>query len=365
MKKNTLILIFSMFALSLLSSCGVLIEPSSWPGISTNEDTAFVAYEGHVYALQLSNGIERWRFPDEADSNINFYAAPVLTDDNQLLVGSYSSGANNNNFLYSLDPGQGNEIWKFEDASNRYIGSVFASTKAIFAPNADNTLYKLDLNGVPIRNWSFQADEPLWAAPVLEDGNIFLASMDHRLYAIGEESGRIQWVTKDLGSAIASPPIVGENGNLYVGTFGNQIMSINSTNGKVLWATDMEDWVWSRPAEADGKLFAGDQSGTFIILDSSSGIELWRMTADGAILGSPLIIGDKIYFASEAGSIYLVETNGNNDWKYNVIKSIEGRLLGPLVTAGDLILIGVVEGEAIVVAIDLDGNQQWAFEPNN
>lgn len=365
MKKYSAILIFSMLALSfLVSGCGVLIEPSSWPGISAYEDTVYVAYQGQVYALQVSNGIERWRFPDEADSNINFYAAPVLTDDDQLLVGSYSSGANNNNYLYSLDPGRGNEIWRFEDASNRYISSPFVSANAIFAPNADNSLYKLDLAGVPIRNWSFQSDEPLWAPPVLEGGSIYLASMDHRIYAIGEESGRIQWISIDLGSAIASPPIVGINGNLYVGTFGSQIVSINPINGKVLWATDTKDWVWSSPSEADGKLFVGDQSGTFFVLDSSSGVELWRMKADGAILGSPLIIGEKIYFASEAGSIYLLEATGDNGWKYNVIKNIEGRLLGPLIAAGNLIIIGVIEAEVIVVAIDQDGNQEWAFSPD-
>jgi outer membrane protein assembly factor BamB len=366
MKKYSLLLVFSLLALSfVLSGCGVLINPSSWPGISVYEDTVFVAYEGHVYALQVNNGIERWRFPAEADSSISFYAAPVVTEDGQLLVGSYSGSGNNGNNLYSLDPDRGNENWHFDGASNRYIGSPLASAEGIFAPNADNTLYKLNADGVLFSNWSFQADEPLWSQPVLEGDRLYISSMDHHLYAIGEESGRIQWISEDLGSAVASPPIVGANGNLYVGTFGSQIASINPANGQVLWATDTEDWVWSSPTEADGKLYAGDQSGTFLILDSSSGDELWRMEADGAILGSPLIIDEKVYFASEAGSVYLVEPQGENDWDYEVIKHIEGRLLGPLVAAGDLILIGVVEADSIVVAIDQNGDQEWAFTPDN
>lgn len=364
MKKYSLLLIITLFALSIvLTGCGVLINPSSWPGISVYEDTVYVAYESHVYALQANNGIERWRFPDEADSNINFFAAPVITSDGQLIVGSYSSGANNNNFLYSLEIERGNQIWRFDGASNRYIGSPFVTSDAIFAPNADNTLYKINLNGLPNLNWSFQADEPLWAPPVLDGGRLYLASMDHHLYALGEESGRIEWISEDLGSAVASPPLVGANGDLFVGTFGSQIVSINPTNGRLRWASDTEDWVWSSPAEADGKLYAGDQSGTFFIWDSSSGNELWRMKADGAIIGSPLIIGAKIFFASEAGSVYVVEPVGENNWKYNVIKSIEGRLLGPLVSAGNLILIGVVEAEVILVAIDQDGNQEWVFSP--
>lgn len=368
MKKYSLLLVFSLLALSfVLSGCGILINPSSWPGITVYEDTVFVAYEGHVYALQVNNGIERWRFPEDADSNISFYAAPVLTEDGQLLVGSYSGSGNNGNNLYSLDPDQeGNENWHFDGASNRYISSPLASADGIFAPNADNTLYKLNADGVPFSNWSFQADEPLWSQPVLEGDRLYVSSMDHHLYALDANRGNIHWISQDLGSAIASPPTVGINGNLYVGTFGSQIVSINPANGKVLWASDTEDWVWSSPAEADGKLYVGDQSGTFLILDSSSGIELWRMEAEGAILGSPLLIDEKIYFASKAGSVYMVEPEGENDWKYNVIKNIEGEevLLGPLVAAGDLILIGVVEPEVIVVAIDLDGNQEWVFPPD-
>ena len=365
MKKYSLLLFFSVLALSLvLSGCGVLINPSSWPGITAYDDTVFVAYEDHVYALQVNNGIERWRFPEEADSNISFYAAPVLTEDGQLLVGSYSGSANNGNNLYSLDPVRGNENWHFDGASNRYISSPLSSADGIFAPNADNILYKLNADGVPFSNWSFQADEPLWSQPVLEGNRLYLSSMDHHLYALDASTGDILWISQDLGSAIASPPIVGANGNLYVGTFGSQVIAINSAAGNVIWETVVDDWVWSSPAELNGKLYVGDQSGTFLILDSSSGDELWRMKADGAILGSPLIIGEKIYFASEAGSVYLVEPEGENDWDYEVIKHIEGRLLGPPVAAGDLILIGVVEADDIVVAINQEGDQEWAFTPD-
>lgn len=366
MKKYLKLILFGLLALSiLLTGCGVLIEPSSWPGISAYEDTVYVAYGGQVYALQLNSGNNLWRFPDEADSNIYFYAAPVLTSDGQLIVGSYSRGGTNSNNLYSLDSKNGNQEWIFDEANNRYIGSPFANEEAIFAPNANNQLYKLDLDGNLISGWSFEANDPLWAQPVSNGDILFLASMDHHVYAFNSESGRLQWPPLDLGSAIASPPTLGENGTLYVGTFGSQIVAIDSRNGKIIWKLDTEDWVWSSPTEADGKLYVGDQSSTFLIIDASSGIELWRMTADGAIIGSPLIVGENIYFATESGSVYMLEADGENDWDFKIIKQLEGRILGPLVLAGEFILIGVVDADAILVAIDYNGNQEWVFSPEN
>ena len=366
MKKNSQLLIISLFAVGfILSGCGVLVNPSSWPGIAADESTVYVASGPHLYALQLNNGNLKWRFPNESDSDISFYAAPVLTDDDQLLAGSYSASGNNGYSLYSLDPNRGNEIWQFPEASNRYIASPLVSGEYVYAPNADNTLYKLGLNGRPVIGWSFEADDPLWAQPVLDGNSLYLTSMDHHIYALDAESGRIQWSSTDLGSAIASPPLVGANGTLYLGTFGSQILALNPANGDVIWRVDAEDWVWSSPSEAEGKLFVGDQSGVFYILEVDSGDELWRMQADGAILGSPLIIGEKVYFATETGSVYLVESSGEKAWGFAIIKQIEGRILGPLVVAGDFILVGVIESESLIIAIDQDGSQVWSFSPDN
>ena len=368
MKKNLRLLIISLLAIgSILSGCGVLVEPSSWPGITADENTVYVSNDSHLYALQLNNGNLKWKFPLESDSDISFYAAPVLTRDGQLLVGSYSQSDNNGYSLYSLDPNRGTKNWEFPDAGNRYIGSPLVTDVYIYAPNADNTLYKLDLQGNLISGWSFQADDPLWAQPVLEGDNLFLTSMDHHIYALDANSARYEWSPKDLGSAIASPPLIGTNGTLYVGTFGSQILAINPANGAVLWEAKTEDWAWSSPSEIDGKLFVGDQSGTFYILEAATGNELWRMQADGAILGSPLIIGNNVYFATEAGSVYLVESSGfgENVWTFDIIKRIEGRILGPLLAAGNLILIGSIESDSLITAIDQDGSQVWSFSPDN
>ncbi|MDH3943215.1 MAG: PQQ-binding-like beta-propeller repeat protein [Anaerolineae bacterium] len=366
MKKIRYPTIFSLLALSLfLGGCGTLINPSSWPGLAVEGESVYIAYGSHVYALQLSNGAEQWRFPEEAENSLSFYSAPVLDGDGSLYFGSYSQSASNGNNIYKVDQKNGNETWHFDGASNRYIASALVVDGALYAPNADSILYKLSTDGQWLEDWSFQGEEPLWAQPQIDEGVLYLTGMDHHVYAIEESSGEVIWITEDLSSAIASTPLIGDDGNIYIGTFGSQVLAIDKDTGTTQWTAEMDDWVWGTPAILDGNLYIGDQSGTFMVLDSESGEQLWSLQADGGIIGTPLVIDERVYFGTEAGKIYRIETTESGDWDFSIIHTVEGKVYSPLVLAGDILLIGVVEGESILVVIDMDGNEKWDFSPEN
>jgi outer membrane protein assembly factor BamB len=104
MKKKHILRIIILLALSfVLSACGTRVLPASWPGITVAGDTVYVAYSNFVYALELDDGDEVWRFPKEAEGSQAFFAEPVLTKDGQLLIGAYNS------LFYSLDAETGDE----------------------------------------------------------------------------------------------------------------------------------------------------------------------------------------------------------------------------------------------------------------
>lgn len=365
MKKNQLIIIFSLLIASVfLGGCGTLIAPSSWPGVAVDGDTVYLANGSHVYALQLSNGSERWRFPNEADNNQTFYAAPVFDGEGNIYFGSYSQNSSNGNDIYKLNQQNGNEIWHFDSATNRYIASQLVIDGAVYAPNADSTIYKLTSDGTWLEDWSFHAEEPLWAQPQWEDGTLYVSSMDHHIYAVDAESGEVVWMTDDLGSAITSPPLIGE-ADLYVGTFGSEIVAIEKSSGVVNWRAPMADWVWATPAWMDGNLYVGDQSGSFVVLDATNGEELWMLQADGAIVSEALVYEGNIYFGTESGKIYRVTVSESGEWDYAIIHTVQGEAYSPLVGAGDVILIGVISEDTILVVIDLDGNEKWDFSLEN
>lgn len=360
MKKSRLIF-FSLLILAaiFLSSCaGGTGVASSWPGmaVDTGHQTVYLAYGQAVYAINLENGLERWRFPDKADAKITFYAPPVLTQDGQLLVGSYD------HLLYSLNPDNGQQNttgWPFQGATNRYIAEPLVADGKVFAPNADQHLYALDLSGKEL--WKFKTGQSLWAMPAINGQTLYLPSMDHHLYALDAGGGNQIWRSEDLIGAMVGTPAVGPDGTLYLGTFAHEMLALNPNNGQVVWKTATDGWVWSGPALDDGSLYFGDLKGNFYALNAADGSVRWKITAQPgsvyAIAGQPLVTQDSVYFTTENGFLYAADkSNGNLRWNP---KEIGGKLYtGPL-AAGDKILIAAIEKDVLLVAVDKDGNQVW------
>ncbi len=351
MKTKFLVLILGALALSLfLSGCATGLTPSSWPGIAVDAETAYAASAAHVYAVSLENGSELWRFPEKADAKKSFFAAPVLTPDGQLIVGGYD------HILYSLNPQNGQVNWEFAAGRDRWIGSVLVANDLIYAPNADYTLYALNLKGE--LQWKFQARQSLWSAPVTDGQRIYLGSLDHKVYALDARSGKSVW-EKSLTGAVLSSPLLGSKGQLYVTTFGGDLFSLETTKGTELWKFATPSFIWGQPALNAWKLYFGDADGNFYALDASYGAKNWSVQPNGPILGTPLVVGDLILFGTESGELVAVNTQGKNVWT----QTVGGKLYGPPIAGGNLILVAPVENQALLSAFDLTGTQKWAFTP--
>lgn len=362
MKLKHLLLTILLFILAgLLSACsGEVGAASSWPGVTVSEDTAYLAYNRHVYAIQLSNGNQKWRFPAEPDNRISFYAPPALTPDGQLIVGSYD------NVLYSLNPQTGQQNWTFDQSRNRFVASPYVSEKGIFAPDADKNIYALGLDGSLL--WRSTTGGPTWAQPVADADCecIYLPSMDHHIYAFSADDGSLRWKTESLGGAVVGTPALSEDGLLYAGTFAKAIVAIDSEDGSMVWPApaDTEGWVWSGPALDGNNLYVGDLNGNFYALDAASGAIRWQLAPeqlDGPIVGTPLILADTIYFNTEAGSLFAVSPQGAIRWSVN----IGGSLYTPPVAAGDIILVAPIRSDELLVALTPDGARAWRFVPGN
>jgi outer membrane protein assembly factor BamB len=371
MKTSRLILLFSTLFIvsSLLSACaGGANTTTSWPGLTVNPDQsiAYLADAQFVYAVDLTNGTEKWRFPTKGDPKVTFYAAPSLTSDGQLIVGDY------NKVLHSLDPSTGLETqgkqWPFTQATDRYIGSALAADKQIYAPNADKFLYALDSSGNQI--WEFPTQAALWAPPAWDGKYLYLAAMDHIVYKLDPVTGKQVWASEDLGGAMIATPAIGPDGTLYVGTFNSELVALNGQDGKVLWKAPAAGWVWASPVLVGDTLYYGDLSGTMHALGLDGKVK-WSVQPDStsshrAIVDKALVAKDTLYFSSETGTLYALDiTNGNTRWG----NAIGGKLYAGPAAANDLILVAPMgltikdKGTALLVALDSNGSQKWSFVP--
>jgi outer membrane protein assembly factor BamB len=358
MKKNFILVILTLTILVIsLSACaGGQMMASGWPGITADDETAYISFNQHVYAVNLTNGLEQWRYPTEPDRDITFYAAPGLTEDGQVIAGGYD------NILYSLNAQNGQVNWKFEEATDRFIGGSLVAGEMIFAPSSDDNLFALTLRGEQSWAQPFMTENSNWSKPTADSNCecVYLASMDHSVYAVDPVNGQEIWRSEDLGGATVGTPAVSEDGKtIYIGTFINELVAINTSDGAILWRFPTEGWVWASPVLYGNVIYFGDIAGNFYALDRSTQAKLWSVQTGSDIVGTPLITSDGIYITNEVGTLYALTREGTTRWT----KEFEATLHTGPIAAGDMILVATDEDGLVLYALDSEGLQKWQFSP--
>lgn len=340
----------------LLSACSGTVGNASWPGVTADETTAYVAYNTQIHAVDLSNGLQKWVYPEKANAAVTFYTAPALTQDGQLLVPGYDHK------LYSLDPATGVEKWRFELAKDIYVTSPLVITDAIYAPNTDGKLYALNLQGSPL--WDFKTGQHLWATPAYDAGCncLYQPSMDHYVYALNASSGAQLWKSEDLGAAIVAQPALGEDGTLYVGTFSGEMLALSSQTGAIRWRFQAAGWIFSGAVLNGNNLLFGDMKGNLYMLSASTGSKVWEVAvgdeaAKNAIVNTPLIQDQTIYVSTETDTIYTYSLEGVPGWT----KTLTNKVYAPILPSGSNLLVAVNDINAPLQAISLAGADVWTF----
>jgi outer membrane protein assembly factor BamB len=353
----TFLVILAIF----LSSCSGAAANTSWPGLTVDAKTkvGYVAYNQQVYAINLENGSEVWKFPEKTDSKLTFFAPPVLTPDGQLLVAGYD------NAIHSLNPANGQENqgnWPFQGANDRYVASPLVTGDRVYAPDANGTMYVLDLTGKLL--WTYHTDKPLWATPATDGKVIYLASMDRHVYALDAQSGKLIWESEDLGGAVVGTPTIGPDGTLYVGSFGRLMAALNPQNGKILWSKPTTGWVWAAPALDQGVLFFGDLDGAFYAMNATDGAVSWETppaeSAGNSISDRSVVISDTVYYTAENGSLFAASTTDGNP---KAIIQVDGKLYASPQVIGDLFLLAPVGKGPFLMAVDKTGAEKWVYPP--
>jgi outer membrane protein assembly factor BamB len=370
-KKTFRLIVLTLLAAVLISGCtgSSAASASSWPGMALDNGQGFLAYGTQVYALDLKNGSLLWRYPEEGSAKIQFYAAPEV-DENYVIAGDYT------NTLYGLERQSGFEKWQFTEAEDRYIASPLLYNGTVYAPNTDNSLYALDENGK--LQWRFKTSGPNWSKPVTDENYLYLASMDHFLYAIdlsyspadlsADENGNKTLVSApvwslDLETAVVSDPVL-EDGTLYVGTVNGVLYAVDLESHSVKWKFTIEDEVssiWGTPVLTSDAVFFGDESGNLYAVDKQNGSALWPAPFDAgsSLISSGIAVDNKAIFASSEGKIFSIDS-AKEPKTLTVLDTV---LYSPLGYADEKILTIPASSEALVEALTIDGNEVWTYLP--
>lgn len=353
----------------LLSGCtGQAGFSNSWPGLASDGETAYLATGQYIYAINLSDGREIWRYPAKGNNSLQFIAQPVIAPDGTIVIGS----AGSDHRLVALDPSNlsGDEFkspaekWIFSEAKSSWVAGALILENKVFAPNSDGTLYVLDLqDGLSSKSalQKIQLGGVLWSQPSTDGSLVYVASVDHYLYAIDPETYEFAWPAIDLGGAAPGTPLVGPDGNVYIGSFASEVVKVDPVTGKDTPLTSTQGWIWGGPVTDGQNIYFGDLEGNLFAIDAASGKQSWSIQPDGPVVGSPLVTAENIVFATESGSVYAVDNEGKIVWQ----REVGGQIYTSPVTGTDRIIVAPMQAEFSLAVLDNNGNQVWTFKPEN
>ncbi|MFB7506501.1 outer membrane protein assembly factor BamB family protein [Streptomyces broussonetiae] len=151
--------------------------PTFAPGPAVTGGGVYLAdYLGTVYALDATDGRDRWRIATEARSSIE----PVLVAAGHVHVGSGKA-------LYTLDAVTGTPKWRFQ-AGGDVVGAPVVAEGRIHFGSTDHLLYTLKADDGRLR-WKLATGGEITGSPVVEDGVVYACSKDRCVYALDAEKG--------------------------------------------------------------------------------------------------------------------------------------------------------------------------------
>jgi outer membrane protein assembly factor BamB len=202
---------------------------------------------GTVRAIDRTDGTQQWRFAFGNGAGTSAFATPAYADRTLFVLGN----RNERGRLYALDPATGEPKWHYEADAKAYAAPIVADGQVLIA-TADGTLHVV--NGADgTRVWRARVGEAIQSPPALADGRAFVIT-EGKLVAVELENGRIAW-RGDIGNTHYST-VVTTPGSVVV---GGPTMYAFDHAGDVRWSREVPGYAGSygEPAVVDGEVFAG------------------------------------------------------------------------------------------------------------
>ena len=245
---------------------GPAYDPANDIVLSPSED-------GKVYAYSAKNGNEFW---DPFSTGGPIWSTPAVRD-------GFAYFGSHDHKVYALNLSDGEERWQFE-TKGVVAGKPLVFDGKVIAGSFDRTLYALSLDDGS-KQWSIEGDNWFWAGAVTDGKTIFAPNMDGNIYAL-DRSGSLLW-KHHVGSAIVSTPVLVPNGLVVAAKDGNLLLLDTSSDNlglrRVLFNQKIGNADIKAPLFAIGdSVYVGSQDKTARRIDFKGGQRnVWCLDTQG------------------------------------------------------------------------------------
>jgi outer membrane protein assembly factor BamB len=207
---------------------------------------------------------------------------------------------------------------------------------------------------------------------LVADGRVYVAAMDHHVYAFDAETGQEIW-RSEMGGAMAAPPtLVLEDDVLYVGAFDGKLYAIEAGSGELVegFGFEAKNWIWSEVLALGDQLYVTALDGNLYALDPSNGAVIWSycdtaLESNGrcnntVLRAGPVEAGGSIIIASESGRVISV-MDAVRQWLWPSGTPEANILTTPIVSDG-MVYVVLMNGQVQALNAE-NGVQAWTFTP--
>jgi len=294
---------------------------SSSPAL-THDLVLFGSRDGVFHALDRRSGARIWRFETGPEipwewglEGWDIYTSSPVVWENRVVFGA------GDGVVYALDLTDGTEIWRFS-TGGRIRSTPAVAEGVVFVGSTDGIVYALSQDtgeeiwrhetaGAGVRSENLGVDrKSIIASPAVVDGTVYIGSRDGFMYALDQGTGAQKWRFSHDGSwAMSSAAIYG--GKLYAGTSDDRFVhSVDVGTGEEDWRFIGAGYTWSSPCVAGDLIYIGDGGGYLRAIDRMTGEERWNFDAPGGVYSSPLVSDGTVYVGAEDGSVYALHGEG-------------------------------------------------------
>ena len=234
------------------------------------------------------------------------------------------------------------------------LGSVNAACSAYRPPPAAPLQGDALSDSAPTQVWAARAGRRLTGRVVLEDGRIYGAGVDRKVYALDLETGELLWTSRLSGLVAGGVLVSGDT--VYVASSRPQgrVYALDRATGKRFWLSKTGP-VAAPLALVAGTLVVSGQRGALLGLDPASGSIRWRRTMAMARI-APMETGQGSVVVASVDSIYRV--NAADGVVTHRIPS-PGTIVSPWLSHRGALVAGTTDSQ--VVAIDpADLHSHWS-----
>ena len=161
----------------------------------------------------------------------------------------------------------------------------------------------------------------IYGNPAVGGELVYVGGHNGKIYAFNPSTG----LSKDRYLDESKPkPIVGGPvlalGKVYIGSSDGKLYALDPATLDKEWEFhEAENKIWSTPVIDGDTIFIGSLDKKLYALNATNGAKKWEFATEGAITSTPVVYNDMVYIGSLDRHIYAIETtSGKLRWKSEV-----------------------------------------------